>query len=279
MTSPIDILDYYRRGGEHARLTGGVGRLEYLRTLDVLTRTLPPAPAVVLDVGGGTGVYAEPLAAAGYRMHLLDLLPEHAAAAAGRAGVTALAGDARSLPVPDGRFDAVLLLGPLYHLLDRAERVTAWREAARAVRPGGLVVAATISRYASLFDGFVKGLFDDPEFRPVVERTLADGRHLNTRPERNWFTSAYFHHPAEPASEATEAGLAVRRVVTVEGPLGFAGGRLNEILADPEQTALLLEMSRRVEAEPSLLGASGHLLTVAWRPGAADPVLDGTAHR
>jgi hypothetical protein len=86
------------------------------------------------------------------------------------------------------------------------------------------------------------------------------------------------HLLPEHASEATEAGLAVRRVVSVEGPLGFAGGRLDEILADPGQTELLLELSRRVEAEPSLLGASGHLLTVAWRPDAADPLLDGTAH-
>ncbi|MBE1489892.1 class I SAM-dependent methyltransferase [Plantactinospora soyae] len=194
--------------------------------------------------------------------------------------MTALAGDARALPVPDGRFDAVLMLGPLYHLLDRADRVTAWREAARAVRPGGAVVAATISRYASLFDGFAKGLFDDPDFRPLVERALTDGQHLNTRTEQTWFTSAYFHHPTEPASEATEAGLAVRRVVAVEGPLGFAGGRLAEILADPGQTDLMLELFRRVEAEPSLLGASGHLLTVAGRPSdhhAASGGRDGVA--
>ncbi|MFD0786413.1 class I SAM-dependent methyltransferase, partial [Micromonospora azadirachtae] len=57
-----EIMDYYRQGGERDRLAAGAGRLEFLRTWDVLTRVLPDPPAVVLDVGGATGVYAGPLA-------------------------------------------------------------------------------------------------------------------------------------------------------------------------------------------------------------------------
>ena len=56
-----EILAYYARGEEDARLRPGgapAGRLEFWRTRDVLLRTLPPAPAKVLDVGGGTGVHA-----------------------------------------------------------------------------------------------------------------------------------------------------------------------------------------------------------------------------
>src|SRR5690348_12992495 len=161
-----EILEYYQRGGERERLAGGgVGRLEYLRTLDVLTRILPPAPASVLDVGGATGVYASPLAELGYRVRVVDPVPEHVAEAARLPGVTAVVGDARQLPAPDAELDAVLLLGPLYHLQERADRVRVWREAARVVRPGGLVVGATISRFASLFDGLVRGSFSDPRFR------------------------------------------------------------------------------------------------------------------
>jgi SAM-dependent methyltransferase len=113
----------------------------------------------------------------------------------------------------------VLLFGPLYHLLDRADRIRAWREAGRAVRPGGVVVAATISRYASFFDGLVRGHLADPRFRPMVENVLDVGVHRNPYAEPGWFTSAYFHLPDEAAGEAIEAGLTVRRVVAVETAL------------------------------------------------------------
>jgi len=264
-----EVLDYYKRGGEHHRLTAGAGRLEFLRTWDVLTRVLPPAPARVLDVGGATGVYAVPLAAAGYEVRVVDPVPDHVAHAATLPGVTAVLGDARALPADPGAADAVLLFGPLYHLLSRSDRVLAWREAAGATRPGGVVVGATISRFASLFDGLVNDRFTDAAFRPLVEGALSDGMHRPSSPERGWFTSAYFHHPDEPAAEATEAGMVVRQRVFVEGPLWMVGPQLDEILASAERTALLLEMLREIESEPTLLGASSHQLTVAARATAS----------
>src|SRR5690349_15988180 len=102
-----DVLAYYRLGGETTRLDVGDGRLEFLRTCDVLSRTLPPAPASVLDVGGATGRYAGWLAAAGYPVHVVDPVPEHVTAAGALPGVTAEVGDARALPVGDAGADAV----------------------------------------------------------------------------------------------------------------------------------------------------------------------------
>ena len=94
----------------------------------------------------------------------------------------------------------MLLLGPLYHLPERADRLAAWREAARVVRPGGVVMAATISRFASLLDGFVKGYVREPQFAQMLETTLATGEHQP--PEGTpWFTTAYFHHPDELPGE------------------------------------------------------------------------------
>lgn len=259
-----EILDYYRRGRERDRLAAGQGRLEFLRTWDVLSRVLPQAPAAVLDVGGATGSYAAPLARAGYQVQVVDPVPEHVAEAATLPGVTAVVGDARKLPAADDAVDVVLLLGPLYHLIDRSDRLLAWHEAHRAVRDGGVVVAATITRYASLFDGFVKGYAQDPRFRALVEQVLRSGVHRNTDAEPGWFTTAYFHRPEEAAEEATEAGLLVERVLPVESPLWMSAG-CEEIVADGVLTGILLGMLRRVEDEPGLLGASPHVLTVARR--------------
>jgi 2-polyprenyl-3-methyl-5-hydroxy-6-metoxy-1,4-benzoquinol methylase len=72
------MLAYYEEGRERDRLLRrGLGRLEYLRTRELLARYLPPAPATVLDVGGGAGVYALPLAREGYSVHLIDAVPLH----------------------------------------------------------------------------------------------------------------------------------------------------------------------------------------------------------
>jgi SAM-dependent methyltransferase len=262
---PPEIATYYRGGIEQHRLDAGAGRLEFLRTMDILDRVLPGAPADVLDVGGATDVYAGPLADAGYRVLLVDLLPEHVAEASARPGVTAMLGDARALPVPDASADAVLLLGPLYHLLGRADRVAARREAWRAARPGGIVVGATINRFASLIDGVTKNHASDPLFRVIVDNTLADGVHRNIDDNRRYFTSAYFHHHDEIAAEVADAGLTLSRRIAVEGPLWIMGERLDDIYASAERTGHLLNTLRRIEEEPSLFGAGSHLLTVAHR--------------
>jgi len=253
-----EIRAYYEVGGEDSRLRDNPGgRLEFLRTQDVLRRVLPPAPATVLDVGGGSGVHAEWLAADGYGVHLVDPVPRHVAAAATLPGVSAAHGDARALAERDGAYDAVLLLGPLYHLLDRGDRVRALAEARRVCRPGGLVAAATISRFAPLYDGLLKGWYGDwPGF---VARVLASGSNVGDAPG---FTTAYFHHPDEPPEEFAAAGLVEVRRYAVEGG-GWLLGDLADWLNDDARRPLLLDGLRRTETDPTLLGISSHLLTVA----------------
>jgi len=267
-----EVLSYYQRLGEVDRLARGAGLLEYLRTWDVLTRTLPPAPADILDVGGATGVYAGPLAAAGYRVHLVDPVPEHVATAAQLPGVATSLGDARELPRPDASADAVLLLGPLYHLLTLDERRQAWQEAARVARPGAPVVGAVISRFAPLLDGYAKGYSAIPEFRAIVSHALDTGEHRNHGTDhleaaRSWFTTAYLHHPAEIPAEVIGAGLVLEQVVAVENTLWMiAPERLEEVLADPHSRTELLDRLRSVELESSLHGSSSHLLVIARTP-------------
>ncbi len=259
-----DVLAYYEQLGERERLSVPArGRLEFLRTWDLLARVLPPAPASVLDVGGATGVYAAPLAAAGYRVHVVDPVPSHVEIAGALPGVTAEIGDARALAAADASVDAVLLLGPLYHLVERGDRLAAWREASRVVRPGGVVAAATIMRYASAFDGFTRGSFRMSDYREIVAQTFATGVH-RPPPGTPWFTTAYFHEPAEAAGEAREAGLTVERVAGIEGPVWMIG-RLDEVMADDAERAILFDILRQTEEDAALLAASSHTLTVARR--------------
>ena len=108
---------------------------EKLRTQQLLERWLPRQPAAVLDVGGGPGVHALWLARRGYAVHVVDPVPLHveqaleASAMAEHPLAGATVGDARRLHIDDERFDVALMLGPLYHLPDRADRSAALTEA------------------------------------------------------------------------------------------------------------------------------------------------------
>jgi ubiquinone/menaquinone biosynthesis C-methylase UbiE len=178
--------------------------------------------------------------------------------------VTAEVGDARALPAEDDTYDAVLLLGPLYHLTEREDRLLAWSEAQRVVRPGGFVCAAAISRFASLFDGLARGYLFDPRFGQIVERDLEDGQHRNPSDALHWFTTAYFHHPDDLRQEAEDVGLEVIELVGVEGLAGWLP-QLADQWATPEGRTAILQSARSVESEPALLGLSPHLITVTRR--------------
>jgi SAM-dependent methyltransferase len=265
MSDVDDVQAFYAAGLEGGRLLSGAGPLERARTEEVLARVLPPPPARVLDVGGGTGVYARWLAGRGYEVHLVDPIPRHveeARASAALAG--ARIGDARALQEADASFAAVLLLGPLYHLTAEADRVRALAEARRVLRPRGVVVAAAISRYASLLDGLFRGLVDDPDFLSILDRDLREGQHRNPTRRLDYFTTAYFHRPHELAGEAAAAGLEGAGVLAVEGPAWLIAD-FEERWRDEGRRQSLLALLRQIETEPAALSMTAHLLLTARR--------------
>jgi len=257
-----EIRPYYERGLERGRLSAGAGLIERARTEEILLRWLPGPPLRILDVGGGPGTYVPWLTGLGHEVHLVDPVPLHVEQAVAAGAASARVGDARSLDDEDGRYDAVLLLGPLYHITDRAGRVAALGEARRVVRAGGFVCAAAISRFASLLDGLASGALDDPAFASIVERDLRDGQHRNPTARPEWFTTAFFHHPHELEAEIASAGLRVQELLGLEGSAWLLGD-VEARWADPERRERLLAAARAVEREPALLGLSAHLLAVA----------------
>lgn len=268
-----EILSYYQSGTEAGRLLQGHGRLELARTQDLLERYLPKPPAVILDVGGGSGIYACPLARQGYEVHLVDAVPLHVDQALQRSLeqpnhplATTRVGDARALEQDDSSFDAVLLFGPLYHLTEERDRLLALREAWRVLREGGAVFAVGISRFASMLQGIASGFMDDPEFVAIAERGLAEGQHRNPTEIEGYFTTAYFHLPQELGLDLETAGFVHERTVAIEGPAWLLQD-LDEQWDDPEKRRRLLAVLRNLEEEPSLLGVSSHIMAVGRKLG------------
>jgi SAM-dependent methyltransferase len=257
---PGRAADFYERvAGEDDRLvSSALGQLELARTQELLLRQLPPAPARVLDVGGGTGRYAAWLADHGYQVHLVEPTPLHLAQAGRRSAGSATPfrvseGHAGALPEEDASKEVVLLFGPLSHLKDEADRLRAFSEARRVLVAGGLLAAVAISRFAGLLDS-LRHEFVDTGFGEV----------------------GYFHDPQSFADEAERSGFDVLGIFGVEGP-GSLVTDLNERWVDPAQHEAVIEAARLVEQEPSLLGASHHLLLFARSrsPGPATRDIEG----
>ena len=262
---------YYNRGLEAGRLFRSHGLLEFARTQEIILRHLPPPPCTVIDVGGGPGAYACWLASLGHHVTLVDAVPPHveqARDASARQADTPLAGcrvgDARRLEEGDGTVHAVLLLGPLYHLTERRDRLQALREARRVLEPGGLLFAAAVGRYASLLSGLADNLLGDPDFAAIVARDLRDGQHRNPT-DKDYFTTTFFHRPEELEAEVREAGFDLIDLLGVEGP-GWLLPDLEQRWADPVERERLLEAARVVEREPTLLGLPPHLLAIGRKP-------------
>jgi ubiquinone/menaquinone biosynthesis C-methylase UbiE len=263
-----EIVRHYDEVDESSRLRTGWFKLEHARTQELILRHLPPAPATIVDAGGGAGTYACWLAERGYQVHLIDPVPKHVEQARAASAqqpqhplASAEVGDARHLAHADESADAVLLLGPLYHLVEREDRLACLREARRVLHPGGLLWGAGISRFASLLDSLSSGFFDDSAFAPILARDLEQGQHRNSTGNPIYFTDAFFHRPGELSRDLLGAGFQVLEVVAIEGP-GWLARDFDRLWSDPVQRERLLAAVRKVEREPSVLGASAHIMAI-----------------
>ena len=244
-------------------------RTEFAVTLRALHEYLPRPPSRVLDCGGGPGRYAIELARQGYQVVLFDLstgnlaLAREKAAGAGVA-LSFVQGTALDLSRFAGdTFDAVLLMGPLYHLLEESERQQALAEAHRVLKPGGPLFAAFIARYAAHRDCAASYPDLMPTQRDDYDRILADGKAPPPDDGHVAFV-AYFAHPTEVAPACWAAGFEVATMLGVEGVVSAAEDEINK-LEGPAWDAWL-NVNWQVASDPSIHGGVEHLLVVAHKP-------------
>jgi SAM-dependent methyltransferase len=263
------MSEYYELGNEAERLADSAqGRLEFDRTREIVLRSLPAPPATLADIGGGPGRYALWLADLGYRVIHRDLMPLHVSQVTAAAGpdssIESGVADARELDLPDASVDAVLLLGPLYHLEREPDRLQALREAGRIVQPGGMVFAAAISRWAARLDGILRlRLYEtSPQMIGMVDRLERTGV---LEPLFPGSFCGYTHRPDQLREEVLAGGLEVTDLVCVEGA-SFLLGDLADRMADPDAWRIVLAAARAHERVPELMGVGSHLLVTALRP-------------
>lgn len=262
------IKKFYAQEGEANRLELEAFKLEGIRTKEIIERYILNNNLEIIDIGGGAGFYSFWLQEKGHHVTLVDMSPENIelvrkhTEATGTVLREIATGDAVNLNFPDEQFDMVLLLGPLYHLTDRAERIQALAEARRVLKPKGILLSAVISRYASLIDGFQRDLVFDNEFFNLLVNDLKTGLHLNETNNPEYFTTAYFHTPNEIITEIAESGLKFEKLIPVES-FGWMVRNFNEKEKDPGYMKKLLGTIRMVEMNEDLIAISPHIIAVA----------------
>lgn len=259
-----DIAAYYNSdpAREHLRLQRH--QLEYDLTWRYLVQYLPPQGSI-LEIGAGPGRYTLGLAKRGYSVTATDMsasLLEECRKSISAAGlvkqvrfVVADARDLGQLAAPE--FDAVLLMGPLYHLIEEADRETALRQAFDRLRAGGVVFSAWISRFGILGD-LMKDLPEWIEDQEGVRSLVTKGRRPDEHPRGGF--RGYFARVSEIASLHEATGFETLVLAAVEPAISADDESYNRLEGD--QRRLWLDLLYEISIEISIMGASRHLLYI-----------------
>jgi len=254
------ITEFYNNTDEDTRLQIGLGPLEFERNKILIGQYTSGRPLEIADIGGGTGHYASWLARMGHKVTLVDPIARHLDKAKRKPGNFAcILGEARDLPFSPSCFDLVILHGPLYHLQDQKERLSAIRETRRIIRPGGNVLGFAITHAASTIAALQTGIIHDAGIFEMCRTALLSGEHQAPEEKSGLLSSAYYHHPEELMEEFSNSSFIINGLFAVEG-MAWLDRNFFQSWNDPIRKNKLLELVRLTEQDHALMCMSPHVM-------------------
>ena len=257
------VLEFYESYNEDERIIRQP--LEFIRTKDIISRNLPKTSIRIGDLCGASGHYSYWLAEMGHEVHLMDLSPKHINEAKNNQGkyraklASMTCGDARSLPYEDETFDMVLLMGALYHLQEKEDRLICLKEAHRILKDNGTAVFSYISRHSAMLDGFVTGYIDKLD-NNITDMKILTGRHENPENQKGNFTTAYLHTTKDIYEELIYTKSSNIVLYAVEGFGSMI--KKEEYINDNVKMEKLLYYLRQTEQNMEMIGISFHQLVI-----------------
>jgi SAM-dependent methyltransferase len=237
-------------------------QLEHDLTWVYLEKYLP-ARGTILELGAATGRYTVELARRGYEVTAVDFAAELLAenkkrleSAGALSNVKYLVSDARDLSqLKDVCFDAILLMGPLYHLVELSDRKLAVKQASEHLKTNGILIASFISRFGILADIIKK----DPDWinqAADVESIIERGRDLDDYPRGGF--RGYFCDPGEIIPFFSEFDYEALTLAAVEPCIAADDLSYNNL--DTEIRKKWLNLFFSISTHPALLGGSGFIV-------------------
>ena len=253
------LEDYYNSYDEEGRLLSRHGQVEYLTTMKYIRECLAGiTDPKLLEVGAGTGRYSVTLAKEGVNVTAVELVPHNLellkSKLDGSEPITAIQGNALDLAaLPDSSFSLTMLLGPMYHLYTREDKLRALSEAVRVTKPGGYILVA----YCMNEPTVVQFVFGQSHLREVTElNMLTNDWHCISKPKD------LFELVRTEDIASLDAELPVERVklVATDGATNYMRQYIDS--TDDETFEKWLDFHFTICERQDLIGASHHTLDI-----------------
>lgn len=257
------FLQYYANYDEEQRLQREpITKIEFDTTIHFLAKYLNKN-STISEFGAGTGAYSFYYTHKGHKVTAIEIVPEYVKGLKTKAkesniSISIYEANAISVDfIASNSQDAVLILGPLYHIKNQADRHALVIEAKRIVKTGGIIAMAYISR---LFLPVYLLKFN-PELITAKVLKKLNKTGLVTEPSADEFLQiAYFSSPQEMEELATNIDLEIMTHIATDGVSRYIGDNSNII--DEDKYKVWLDYHLSVCHEPSLLGSSSHGLVI-----------------
>ncbi len=252
--------------------------IEQYTTLQFIKKILPKK-GLIADIGCGTGAYAIPLAKKGYKLSILDLsqkIIEKAHKNIKKAGVekniiSAHKGSVTNLSIyRDDTFDAVLCMGPMYHLTRRKDQAKAVEELGRIAKKNAPIIISCINYY-----GIIPMLLRHKEY--WYEFTDKNHQQMFRRGvhKKEWhpkthksFPDAKFWKPEELEEFMKSKGFTTITIFACEGLAGNFRREVNQLAEESaEEFESLKKLILKNAESPYGFGATEHFVWAGVKKG------------
>ena len=259
-----ELDNFYNKASEETRLEKGMGIFEFERIKDLISQQISIQNSTIIDVGGGTGKYAEWLSKNGHIVHLVEPVLKHIKLAEKRAKklkkpFSVAVGEARKLPFEDNTANLVILHGPLYHLQKREDRVAAILEAKRVLKKDGIILGFAINATASTVVGLMNGMLHANSFFEMCKEELTTGIHNAPKDFPFLLADAFYHKPAELKAEFLEQNLHLINIFAVEGMIWLDQEYFANMI-DKRKSKTLKALQKLTQNDEYLLPFSPHMM-------------------
>ena len=260
------LEDFYSAYDEEGRLLSRHGQVEYLTTQKYIRDCIRETDArTILEVGAGTGRYSVALAREGFAVTAVELVEHNIRLLKqkldGTEPIIVRQGNALDLSAfRDAAFDLTLLLGPMYHLYTKQDKLRALSEAVRVTRPGGYILVS----YCMNEPTVIQYVFGKNRLGEVLDlHLLTDDWHCVSEPKE-----VFELIRTEEIAELDRQMDAERvKLVATDGATNYMRDLIDAM--DDAAFAKWMEYHLCICERQDLIGASHHTLDILKKRGSA----------